>query len=69
MLGDRWAVREEEMRLWPWVGQIRVAPYSYDLVDNPGRALGRILDVEPDRALTGRGRQLLNLRRLAEHAE
>ncbi|MBT0568161.1 polyketide cyclase [Williamsia sp. CHRR-6] len=24
-------------RLWPWVTQVRVAPYSYDLVDNLGR--------------------------------
>lgn len=24
-------------RLWPWVAQVRLAPYSYDWVDNLGR--------------------------------
>jgi hypothetical protein len=65
-------------RVWPWLAQIRLAPYSYDSVDNLGRRspqqlrglpepvagepfttaaatrrLGRILSVETNKQLTG----------------
>jgi hypothetical protein len=63
--------------VWPWVAQVRAAPYSYDWIDNRGRrsprellglpepragerfttaggrALGRIVSVDPGRQLTG----------------
>jgi hypothetical protein len=63
--------------VWPWVAQVRIAPYSYDWIDNlghrsprelaglpepavgdrftavGGRAVGRILSVDPGRQLTG----------------
>jgi hypothetical protein len=30
-------VKTTPERLWPWVAQIRLAPYSYDWIDNLGR--------------------------------
>jgi hypothetical protein len=30
-------VRAERRHVWPWVAQIRLAPYSYDWIDNRGR--------------------------------
>jgi hypothetical protein len=63
--------------VWPWVAQVRLAPYSYDWIDNlgrrsprdlaglpearagdrfttvGGRALGRIVSVDPGKQLTG----------------
>ncbi|HUR52236.1 MAG TPA: polyketide cyclase [Mycobacteriales bacterium] len=46
-------------RLWPWVAQIQLAPYSYDWVDNLGRRSPRSLrglpDPQPGEAFTSIG--------------
>lgn len=49
--------------LWPWVAQVRLAPYSYDWIDNRGRRSPRELaglpePVAGERFTTAGGRQL-----------
>jgi hypothetical protein len=76
VIGDRWGVSADEVRLrypcddlvpspavelwrgvtvhaparavWPWVRQLRVAPYSYDWVDNAGHRSPTTLRDLPD---------------------
>lgn len=41
-------VRAVPGAVWPWVAQIRLAPYSYDWIDNLGRQSPRELKALPD---------------------
>jgi hypothetical protein len=44
-------VRAAPQQVWPWVAQIRLAPYSYDWLDNLGRRSPQQLSGLPDPAV------------------
>jgi hypothetical protein len=41
-------VRASPEQVWPWLGQIRLGPYSYDWIDNLGRRSPQQLHGLPD---------------------
>lgn len=49
-------VHATRSQLWPWVAQIRLAPYSYDCIDNLGRRspqeLGDLSELAPGQHFT-----------------
>lgn len=45
------SVRATPDQVWPWIRQIRLAPYSYDWVDNRGRRSPRDLVPLPEPAV------------------
>jgi hypothetical protein len=57
------SVRAPAEAVWPWVAQVRLAPYSYDWIDNRGRRSPRELAGLPEprageRFTTAGGRQV-----------
>jgi hypothetical protein len=53
--------------IWQWVAQIRLAPYSYDWIDNRGRRSPRELTGLPEPRAGERFRRLSRAARLADY--